>query len=624
MELREELKVAYTLLPPPLSALPAKYWTSISLLVHSYTVGRLFEELVRLYSNKKGNTPINSNEAFLIGFVHDFGQKAWLTKKQLEHVKYYIKEKVNELGYDGGFISKFIVTNAAESMVDPAIADLEPMLRFSDIIQGTNDLGDIVVALKYMDKEMGLGLNYNYYSILVPHPLVRAKISQSIERSLSNENTVLISTWNGLLAISTEPLNPVKLDWDTDFRLLDDAPLVGDSEKLQRQIKSCQEIGEAKKRYEEDVKKGKVKRKRGGWKKYLPEIIDAKHCEKNADDLKRLSTYEVVMLYFGDKKYASTLPSKVILPLEFKDKVVNIEIKGVEFKVGSKECPLCGAHHPQGMNLSFVSDLYNYKIKGVVTAPKEKWIRRYPPENINRLLANDPKYHVCPLCLMEALLHRHIFTGESVGLPVYFSLSILTPIPVKVLKELAGLFTGLVEDYGSQLIKPEIPWENIITPDIINNVYSETLTLAYDLFSSTMYAFHIATGRKSIEYTVNVLSLSGLLATWGFYPLKASLSPSTTPSENLLTFYGGQKLMFNYAPMYDRDLKVTPYVSSLLMSLGTLYSRKFDKHENLPATLELLNFEPIFAPLFLLYSSPSLYSILEKLRMNVEGVDVHE
>ncbi len=73
---QQRLKIAYTLLPPPLSALPAKYWTSISLLVHSYSVAVLFEELTQSLADayELDDAP-DEKEAFIIGFLHDLGQK---------------------------------------------------------------------------------------------------------------------------------------------------------------------------------------------------------------------------------------------------------------------------------------------------------------------------------------------------------------------------------------------------------------------------------------------------------------------------------------------------------------------------------------------------------------------
>ena len=74
----QRIKMAYTLLPPPLSSTPAKYWTSISLWLHSYIVGSTFQELVDALAGPGDIEAPEPDEAFLIGFLHDLGQKMGL------------------------------------------------------------------------------------------------------------------------------------------------------------------------------------------------------------------------------------------------------------------------------------------------------------------------------------------------------------------------------------------------------------------------------------------------------------------------------------------------------------------------------------------------------------------
>jgi len=64
------IQTAYTLLPPPLSALPAKYHSTLSLGLHSLSTGYISYHIAKLagFDDYK-------EHAFILGLTHDIHQK---------------------------------------------------------------------------------------------------------------------------------------------------------------------------------------------------------------------------------------------------------------------------------------------------------------------------------------------------------------------------------------------------------------------------------------------------------------------------------------------------------------------------------------------------------------------
>ena len=567
---KKRLEIAYSLIPPPLSSLPAKYWTSMSILAHSYNVGRMTEELIKLVNENK-KPVIEADISFLIGFVHDLGQKRWIEKNNLEKTINYVIFKLEDLGYDRStakFISKTILTNVAETERDPLLYDIAPIIRFSDLVHGSENITDIIINLKYLEKETNI--SYKIYSATISQTFVRSWIGQKIRERLEKEvgNVVLITTTYGIIAISTDRLPDIVLDWDNDFRyLVEGEPLA--SEEIIKAIESMS-------LYKEKTETG-------------------------------LEQKDVIKLYFGSIEEKEKIYGEIILPDGVQNMLTNISISGVIYRSGKYICPVCGMNHPQGMNIAVLKYLYG-------KVAKEKWSRRYPPVNLHQYLGRSSKYLACPLCLMDALLFyelvNNLINQRTDEDKVFFSVSFKAPMLLNVLEELSSVMNTLLSEISSTNPLERLNYSRYINNE---NIYTGQIPL-FDAFSSTIYSLYKAYG-ISLDFTLRILSIAGTLLSWGLYPLKVDIFPSTIPTETLLTTFIGERPIYNYQPRHDRERKITPYVSSLLMTIEELQKR----NETLPMRHEILNYEPKYAPLLLLYAFPKLYKIIENQRKEVEG-----
>ncbi len=597
------LEHAYKLLPPPLAALPAKYWTSISLLVHSYSVGVLFQELVEAYSesHSSGNLP-EPDYAFIIGFLHDMGQKLGITKKRLENAQRWVihrlqdikSVKINER--EAVKLSKYMRTNVAETLSDPSYSRTAwRLLQLADRVQGTSNIGDIIGSINEFKMKTGWNVVINYYHIATPHPLIRYMISRIVHKTIMSavrdglvEFALPISLAQGLLVLSESPIGKIEFDWDEIRYILRTDALLGDaeSERYYQSIKYCKGIGKKK-----------------------PNKFKGKNCDPLGDF--KMSTYEVVLLYYGSKEKAAEIGKEIILPKDVVDQLINIEIEGVRYVSGSYTCPFCGVRTPVGVHVSEIGDII-----GGIRAAKEKWTRRFPPVNLNVMLRNPP-YLACPLCLGEALLYSRLFAkvkGERVLVGNTYS----APLPVSAAYDLGALLQHLIDKFGNRLIKSEKALSEMFNVAHVEGL-PESSTVAVDYFTATIYGIVGLKGEKNIEVTVNGVALAGLLASWGLYPLVMKPDPSPSHTDKLLTFYKGQYPLFDFSPSDKQLEQLTPYVASLMMGMGHLYFRKFVIGESVPATTEVLNYPPCNAPLLLQYASPQLYSHIESLRMELEG-----
>ena len=610
---QQRLKIAYTLLPPPLSALPAKYWTSISLLVHSYSVAVLFEELTQSLADayELDDAP-DEKEAFIIGFLHDLGQK--LGSKNLLKLEEWIQTKLGELGYnprEASFLSKYVRTNPAETRKDPTYPDwVWNLLWLSDRIQGTNNPAELNSLVAEASQYLPEKLNILYADIGIPHTLIRTQITHAIHSLLkrieSDENNVIIpiSLPTGLIILNNTSnlTNLLELDWNN---LIQETNL-GLPDTLEEELETYSRCCKNKDCVEKCT--GKNKRNRP------PECnrmsrLNKRDCRTSLWPGSSKNNYEILLIYYG-KNYHRTNDSLPILPKDITFRLKNIKIKNVRFVNTSNLkkpviCTICGILTPVAVPGSFLKFINkNWKT--------EKWNRFVPPKNLNQLMQNLSGFGVCPLCVGESMLRARF--------DAFLTTIIKTPIPLSALDDLGKMLNALVMSIGSKTIVNDLQLYEYFTHSFLEKALenigsSNGLGYEIDAFSSRIFVSVSRAARKEAELDAKLLSLSGIVSTWGFYPLVVDSVPPTSPSDMLLSYMDGIRPLYYFSPANKNTGKYTPYVTLTLSALGYLYWKKYVKSDekSVPAVFEVLSYPPDISPSLLQYSSPRLYSLIEDL-----------
>ncbi len=610
---QQRLKIAYTLLPPPLSALPAKYWTSISLLVHSYSVAVLFEELTQSYADayELDDAP-DEKESFIIGFLHDLGQK--LGSKNLLKLEEWIQAKLEEIGYDtreASFLSKYVRTNPAETRKDPTYPDwVWNLLWLSDRMQGTNNPAELYSLVAEASQQLPDKLNILYADIGIPHTLIRTQITNALYNKLkkieSEENNVIIpiSLPSGLIILnnSNNLTDLLELDWENLVRetslglpdtLEDELEIYSNCCKDKDCIKKC--TGKSKKNRPPECDKMKRLTKRD--------------CEKSLWPDSSKSAYEIVLIYYGTR-YRRKNKELPILPHNVANQLKNITVKNLKFvdtKAVKKvvKCTICGMITP----VAVTGDFLQFVNKNWKT---EKWNRFVPPKNLNQLMQNLSGFGVCPLCIGESMLKARF--------DAFLTTIIKSPIPLSALDDLGKMLNSLVTSIGTKTIVNDLQLHEYFTGGFLDKVLtnigsSSGLGYEIDAFSSRIFVSISRVSRKQAELDAKLLSLSGIVSTWGFYPLVIDDVPPISPSDLLLSYMDGIRPLYYFSPSDKKIGKYTPYVTLTLSAIGHLYWRKYVKSDEkgVPAVFEVLSYPPDISPSLLQYSSPRLYSLIEDL-----------
>ena len=602
------LNIAYTLLPPPLAALPAKYWTSISLLIHSYTVGRTFEELIKAYSGLKDAEVPDYDEAFLIGFLHDFGQKLKLNGRQSERklIK-WVEERLMDLGYTKGEAdeySRYLYTNPAETTTDPLYDKrIWKLLWLSDRLQGIDNPFDIIPLLNEVKENLRLNLNIILINVMIPQQLFRTLISNIIHNNINNireEGAFIlpVSTPFGLAVITDMKDLTISINWDDIRKGFDGSGIL--PERIEENLKWNLECCHNSSCKQECSKKSKPEPcKQHGFTK--------RDCEKGLYQNKKRSSYEIALIYFG---YKNKVKGTIVLPEPVKGMFTNITMNSVSYWKGTAKCPICGIETPTGVTGDFIQ-FFAGNVK------TEQWIRSLYPGSVNRLMQDVKPYAVDPLCLGEAIIR-----GQA-QYQYLISLTVRALTPIQVLEEVGKLLYVLYFNLGTG-----VPKSTIVESLIFSNNDSfekklkeigESLGVAeapnyfYDAFSSTIIIPYRNKMMQHQDEWFRDIVTAGILSAWGLYPITISETVPSVPPETLLIYYKGRRPLYDYQPR-DRKLGAyTPYVATAMLALSELNYRKSMK-ENLPALLEVLDYPPEYAPLLVQYASPSLYSTLEFLR----------
>lgn len=613
MDTAQRLQLAYTLLPPPLSALPAKYWTSISLWLHSYIVGRTFQEFTKIYSEVKEVDAPDESEAFLIGFLHDLGQKLKLRgKPSEERLVSWTKDTLRGLGYSKGEadeLARYLYTNPAEALCDPLYdRSIWRLLWLADRLQGIDNPLAIPQLLVEAKDDLGLRLNVILFNIAIPQPFLRTLLSRKVHEKLEwiaqDEGKLLIpiTTPYGLAVITEEPSLTIEVNWDEIRRGFDGNGILDEKteEDLEWNMKCCQK---------DDCKKTCSSRNKNRPQECKDHRMSPDSCNKAVYIGRRISTYEFTLIYYGSRK---RVQKTVILPNAISPMMQNIRLTGINYDRGKGVCPICGVRTPSGVmadNLQFYNNIAT-----------EQWTRRVFPGNLNTQIMRDPsKYPVDPLCLGEAILRGK--TGSR--LLTSITLRALTPLPV--LEEVGKLTWYLLYRLGtgiprmidvSNLLYNEDTFEETIV-DIAKEVsIVSSPKFFYDAFTAKIVVPYRNLMQSRQDEWIRDIIVSGALVAWGLYPLTISETVPSAPSNALLSYYKGRRQLFDYQPSNKRLGEYTSYVATVMMSLAEL-NYKANSGENLPALLEVLDYPPEYSPLLLQYASPKFYSRLESLRRKV-------
>jgi len=605
-------------------------------------VATLFQDLVNMYyeiqvdnGNYSGEQPIEE-EAFIIAFIHDFGQKLFGNAADLSRIESFIKKKIMDLGFDereAANISKYVKTNPAETECDPS----KPkwywhLLWFADRLQGASNVADIVMITHELSQKLGMDLHTTYINAHLLQPMLKALVAEAVYRKLKaypnpRIKAIPIATQNGILIISNEELGKIQLSWDEIINSRGDFLTSDIIEKFKKYSECCAD--------EECLKKyGSKKSQKEKSKDKEYDKFTRNNCNLRDEAVlynSKVDAYKAVLIYYGSSDERPVFSSSMA------KRFINIDLKGVDFVKDSRlgnegkelTCVMCGESTRIGFRGGISKLLSSKNIK------TEKWSRKLPPINLNAAMSDvNNGFGICPLCLGEVIMFSKM--QESGG--VIFSISIKAPIYLEALNDLGRLAAGLKFLAESSLIgansasKPSSLVDLLDAKKNINmvkkTISSGRVVYLIDAFSSKIYTnLNVKSSKMDPQKeAIDIEAFSGLLSSWGLYPITASNSLPEVPNDVLLTSYKGQKDAFNYTPS-DRNLgRYTPYVALLLLSMEALHNANRNKRlakgqgkgqvkeKGSPYVTQLLSYPPSYSPLLLQYSSPALYYYIGGMR----------
>jgi len=601
--LRDRFNVAYTLLPPPLSSLPAKYWSSVSLLLHSYTVGRAFEELVGAYFKDDAEAPTH-REAFIIGFIHDLGQKLRLRGKASEGPALdWFRERLELLGMARDEIrhyEKYLYTNPAETGKDPSYPDeVWALLRLADQLQGVGNPLEVAGLLGEVKARLHRELYVKYLNVSLPQQYLRALISTAIEDYLqkytreSSEIVIPISTPMGVAVITDNPDLQVAIDWEEIREGFGGGLLDAPSEERLRWCARCCEDDECRSRCS-----GKVKPQECRENGYTQ-----RDCEEGLHPDGSGNSYKIALAYYGHNGEDGL---RVVLPEGVKGMFQGVVVNGVDYASGESTCPICGLRTPVGVPGDFIK-FFGERLK------TEHWARRLYPGNVNVIMSGIKEYAIDPLCLGDIIIRSTYFDDILVSL----TLRVFTPL--NALAEIATLLGALVNLCRDRRFSCSAALED--TKRVLESLGStrdRTRIPVYDAFTTAISASWREKRRSHLDEWVEDITLAGVLAGWGLYPLVISPAIPTVPTEVVLSYYKGQKPLYDFRPSDRHYGSFLPYVSVTMSSLEELSDRR-SQGESLPALLEVLDYPPDVSPVLAQYGSPHMSSLLESFEKRIMG-----
>ncbi len=573
MDIKKELITAYTLLPPPLAALPAKYHAPISLLIHSLSTGVLADELARLAELEDYR-----ELAFFLGLTHDIHQK--LVEDGLATLKTskkYIREKLDKLGKLEYY--KYI-ENALESdacgkgsPVKGLPIELPLICHISDMAQGSLEGLNLVYWLNSMLEKIHPDLVVRYYSIMIPQVFARSYIMHRIYENhiKKTDHVALASPW-GMYVITYEDELPeiIEISWD-ELRIdntLTPVPYE-DIKKVEKTKKSA------------TINKIKI----------------------SGDESKNKLWSRFARLFYNRESLGNDTPLYPTFPEDLAGLFINIRFTDVEFSNISQEdthkCALCGMSHLA--EHSIVANMFG-KIAGA-SVTLEKW-NRFMPANI-KVKAWDTqgqwrnKIGLCPLCVLEAVGIRYSgFTGK---LSSVLTVTMSKPIPVGLMSIL-----GRIIAESRNLEKPIVSEGKL--ERVVLDYSSATIGTQEDSEPTinNMFLHKVKRGRKVITVE-GVLLRIGKLISWGIYPVKFLPSTDANVVDRPLIAPCNFPIV-DFPVTSQKYGRFLPWIGPLLATAGIM-----DRSE----ALQYLEFRPEHAPLALLTLDKSSYDSVREILSSV-------
>ena len=581
MNLEDMLRVAYELLPPPLSALPAKYHAPLSLLVHSLSVGMISHDLARLAELEEYKVV-----AFVLGLTHDIHQKLVDSGlATLKKAKDYIKGRLEELGLGD------IYEHVEDALDDDACGkgkqvrglppELSKICHVGDMAQGTLEGHELLEWLRKAVKQVNADLTVRFYGVMIPQPFARSYIMQKIydnQISKAADHLALASPW-GLYVITYEDELPEIIDASWDDLRIDDFAL------------ECHEIAEMEKN--EGAKHG-----------YEFKLCGGERIQINNNELKKRMWSRFASLFFSKSKLMNCLePRYPTFQRDVAGLFFNIRFTDVEFRdvVGETHvCPFCGLKHP--IDYSFNVNMYR-KI-ACISVTAEKWTRKLP----GHIKVRDwdgqwsNKFGLDPLCVLDAVAIREL---KVAGLNGVLSVSIAKPLPIKLLQWMAAV-VRYRDERRKNVNKIFDSEETIASGKVLSemaNVISNSASIIGSLSNVGGVVIDYVSATASVvgpevrvPTTDNLfgpegeLSNIGFLISLGIYPVKyLEVMDTSIPNRLFVTTHGFA--LVDFPATSDEYRRFIPWVAKLLEIAGEM-----EKKEG----LDVLQTPPQYAALRLL------------------------
>ena len=572
MDLKGMLRAAYGLLPPPLSALPAKYHAPVSLLVHSLSAGVISHDLARLAELEE-----YEDVAFVLGLTHDIHQK--LVEgglATLKEAKMYIKGRLEELGLGEyyRYVDDAIEVDACGkgNQVRGLPPELSKICHVGDMAQGTLEGYDLLEWLQKAVKEVNADLTVRFYGVMIPQPFARSYIMQKIyDNQISKaDHLALASPW-GLYVITYEDELPEIIDASWDDLRIDDFVLEC------REIKDIESSEGARKSYKGKLDVSKDEASKKMWSKFASMFLSVKQLS-GCLELRRPS-----------------------LPASVAGLFLNIRFTDVEFRdvtENAHTCPLCGLRH--SADYSFNVNMYP-KIAGI-NVTTEKWNRKLPGHIKVRGWEGQWRhgFGLDPLCTLDAVAIREL---KVVGLNGVLSVSIAKPLPIELLQWMAAMVRNRGEyresvdkifDSEAAIASGEVPskvaTEISVSASIMGEL-SKVGGVVIDYVSAT--ASVPGVGEPTTDNLFGPrgeLPNIGFLTSLGLYPVKyLEVVDTSIPNRLFVTTHGFA--LVDFPVTSDEYRRFIPWVAKLLEVAGEM-----EKKDG----LDVLQTPPQYAPLRLL------------------------
>ncbi len=494
MQTDHPITQAYTLLPPPLAALPAKYHAPISLLLHSLSTGLIASELARL-----AELDDLKELAFFLGMTHDIHQKLVDNRlTTLRTAKKYIRKKLDELGkldYYRYIDDALEVDTCGKGIpVRGLPKELSLICHTGDMTQGRTEGVALLYWLREQVRNLHPDLTVRYYSVTIPQIFARSYIMTRIYQNhiAETDHLALASPW-GLYVITYEDELPEVLEVSWDELRIDS---IVDYTRIT-------EIEESRK---------------------SASIAGIKISGSEAKD--RLWSRFARMFYKKDTLQGDE-PLYPKLSTDISGLFVNIAFTDIEFVEFKPEetyiCGLCGMphHKDNSLPISMYGTKQGIKIAGLKVIT-EKWNRFIPAHlKVKTWDSRGTWSHgvgMCPLCSLDAVAVREL--GFSGAIDGFITVSLSKPIPIELLRTI-----GLTLRYRRSIV------------NTIPTAFQAPLDgVVLDYSTATIATSHRVPEPKTENMFDNgELASIGRLLFLGLYPLKFLPGLDSSLPDRLLT-----------------------------------------------------------------------------------------